>query len=269
MTLFRGSLQYRAQGPCGHLPSESVHQSWSALTARRRTNNAVESRRSTAADTIFPEGLYSALFDDFVASEAREVVTGKIENLLSRVCESRHGTICTGNYGYGREVDLFFRSEWGTQGLWYPFIDEFVDLLSNGDQRDDVGTQQTDLFRTLNKMFFAVVCTNTGLKSANGEEDQEYFENYVTGVVLVGRLDIASNNMGTRYFIKDELCLYKSVGKKGEEFLERRLRKDESANHQDIVSKDKVDLPPSDLLPQMYCRRYLVRHTLRGNVPFG
>ena len=81
---------------------------------------------------MFPQGLDSALFDDFVASEAREVVPGKIENLLSRVCEFRPGSICTGNYGYGREVELFFRSEWGTQGLWCPFIHEFVDLLSNG-----------------------------------------------------------------------------------------------------------------------------------------
>ena len=66
--------------------------------------------------------------------------------------------------------------------------------------------------------------------------------NYATGVVLVGRLDIASDNMGSRY----QRRLYKSVGKKGEECLERRLprnRKDESADHQETVNKAKVDLP--------------------------
>ena len=60
--------------------------------------------------------------------------------------------------------------------------------------------QQTDLFRELNKMFFAVVCASTGLKKgANGKEGQKYFENYETGIVLVGRLDVASDNMGSRY----------------------------------------------------------------------
>ncbi len=54
-------------------------------------------------------------------------------------------------------------------------------------------------FRELNKVLFAVVCTGTGLKKgANDEEGQEVFEDYVTGVVLVGRLDIASNDMGSR-----------------------------------------------------------------------
>ena len=76
------------------------------------------------------------------------------------------------NHGHGREIYLLFRNEWGTLELWCPFIHEFVDLLSNGGQGNDVGTQQTDLFRKWNKVYFAVVCAGTGLKKgANGEED--------------------------------------------------------------------------------------------------
>ena len=142
------------------------------MTARRRTNSAVVSRRYTATDAIFPEGLYRALFDDFVASKAREVVTGKIENQLARAGEVRPGYFCTGNNGYRRKIDLFFGSEWGTQGLWFPFIHEFVDHLSNGGQCDDVGIYQIDLFSKLNKVLFAVVCACTRLKmGANGEEN--------------------------------------------------------------------------------------------------
>ena len=59
-----------------------------------------------------------------------------------------------------------------------------------------MGIQRTDFFRKLNNVFFAVVCASTGLKNdANGEEGQKYFENCATGVVLVGKLDIASDNM--------------------------------------------------------------------------
>ena len=61
-----------------------------------------------------------------------------------------------------------------------------------------MGIQQTDLFRKLNKVFFAVVCACTGLKKgANGEESQEDFEYCATGIVLVGRIDIASDDMMT------------------------------------------------------------------------
>ena len=81
--------------------------------------------------------------------------------------------------------------------------------------------------------------------------------------------------MGSRYFIKDELCLYKSVAKLS------RSRKGESADRvaQDIVNNAKVDVhyrtpfqskccPSSDPLSRMYYHFYLVRDTLRGKVPF-
>jgi len=84
------------------------------LTAHGRTNSTVESRRATATDTIFPEGLYHAHFDGFVASEASEAVAGKIENFLARVGEFRPESICTGDYEYRREIDLFFWNERGT-----------------------------------------------------------------------------------------------------------------------------------------------------------
>ena len=73
------------------------------LRANRRTNSTVKSRRSTATDTIFTEGLNRAHFDGrrgFIASESSEVVAGKIENLLAHVDEFWSGSICTRNYGH-------------------------------------------------------------------------------------------------------------------------------------------------------------------------
>ena len=95
----------------------------------------------------------------------------------------------------------------GTQGFWCPFIHELVDLLSRRTwvsvcQRR--ATQRTDLLRKLNKVLFTVVCTGTGLKDANGEVGQQDFEDSVTRVILVGRLDLASNDTGPKYFIKKQ-----------------------------------------------------------------
>ena len=45
------------------------------------------------------------------------------------------------------------------------------------------------------KSFFGVVCADTRLKKvANGEEGQEDFEDSTTRVVLMGRLDVASDD---------------------------------------------------------------------------
>ena len=70
------------------------------LTTNGRTNSTVKSRRSTATDAIFPEGLNRAHLDGFVASESREIIASKIENLLARVDEFWSGSICTRNYGH-------------------------------------------------------------------------------------------------------------------------------------------------------------------------
>ena len=81
--------------------------------------------------------------------------------------------------------------------------------------------KQANLFRKLNEVFFGVVCAGTRLKKGtNGEEGQEYFEDCATRVVLVGRLDVASDDMGSGYLIKNRLCLYESVGEKCEEGIE-------------------------------------------------
>ena len=66
------------------------------LRTNGRTNSTVKSRRSTATDTIFTEGLNRAYFDrrrGFVASESCEVVAGKIENFLASVDEFWSGSI--------------------------------------------------------------------------------------------------------------------------------------------------------------------------------
>ncbi len=93
--LYRGGPLCRAQGPCGHLQIETVRHSEGALTAHGRTNSNVESRRATATNAIFPEGLYRAHFDSLVSGEAREVVAGKIKNQLARVGKFPPGSICT------------------------------------------------------------------------------------------------------------------------------------------------------------------------------
>ena len=69
-TTCQGSLKHRAQGPSAYLQSETVHHGYDGLRANGRTNDTV--------------GLYRADLNDFVASEIREVVDGKIENLLAR-----------------------------------------------------------------------------------------------------------------------------------------------------------------------------------------
>ncbi len=63
----------------------------------------------------------------------------------------------------------------------------------------------TDLFRKPNKVLFTVVCARGLKKGANGKEGQQDFEDCATGIVLVGRLDIASDDIGSRYFIKRTL----------------------------------------------------------------
>jgi hypothetical protein len=79
---------------------------------------------------------------------------------------------------------------------------------------------QTCLFGELDKVLLAIVCASTRLqKGTNGEEGQKDFEDSTTGVILVGRLDIAGNYMGARYFKGSELCLDECVGEKGKEGL--------------------------------------------------
>ena len=69
---YQGNQLRHAQGPCKYLQSETVRQSWDML-AHRRTNSTLESRRATAAVTLFPEDFSRANFNGFVSSEAREV----------------------------------------------------------------------------------------------------------------------------------------------------------------------------------------------------
>ena len=59
-------------------------------------------------------------------------------------------------------------------------------------------------------------------EGANGEEGEEDFKDGATGVVLVGGLDVAGDDMGTGYFEKGELCLDESIREKGEQRFERR-----------------------------------------------
>jgi hypothetical protein len=59
----------------------------------------------------------------------------------------------------------------------------------------------------MNEVLFAVICAGAGLKKGpNGEECQENFEDSATRVVLVGRLYVASYNIGTWYLVEDGLC---------------------------------------------------------------
>ena len=67
-------------------------------------------------------------------------------------------------------------------------------------------------------MFFSIVCASAGLKqSANGEEGEEDFEDRATWVVLMGRFDVASDDMRTGYFIKSDLCVDEGIREKGKE----------------------------------------------------
>ena len=69
---YQGNLLRHAQSPCKYLQSETARQSRETL-AHRRTNSTLESRRATAAVTLFPEDFNRANSNGFVTSEAREV----------------------------------------------------------------------------------------------------------------------------------------------------------------------------------------------------
>ena len=104
-------------------------------TSQKRTNSTVESRGSTAVDTVFSEGFNRANFDSFVASETREVIAGKFQDLLSRGDEFKPESICTRNDGHRGEIRLFFWGERDTQGFRCPFVNKLVDCLLDGIQR--------------------------------------------------------------------------------------------------------------------------------------
>jgi len=79
-------------------------------------------------------------------------------------------------------------------------------------------TRQTCLFRELNKVLSAIVRASAGLKEcANGEEGEKDFEDCATWVVLMGGLDVASDDMRTGYFKKSELCLDEGIREKSKE----------------------------------------------------
>jgi hypothetical protein len=67
-------------------------------------------------------------------------------------------------------------------------------------------------------MFFTVVCAGARLKkSANGEESKENFQDGATGIVLMRRFDVASDDMRSRNFEECYLCLYRNIRQKGKE----------------------------------------------------
>jgi hypothetical protein len=59
----------------------------------RRTDGAVNARWTTAAYTIFPEGLDATLFDSFVARKACKVVAGEIKHLLASIDDFGPGSV--------------------------------------------------------------------------------------------------------------------------------------------------------------------------------
>ena len=64
-------------------------------------------------------------------------------------------------------------------------------------------------------MLFSIVRASAGLKEcANGEEGEEDFEDCATWVVLMGGLDVASDDKRTGYFIKSELYLDECIREK-------------------------------------------------------
>ena len=80
----------------------------------RRTDGAVKARWTTAAYTIFPEGLDGTLFDSFVARKACKVVAGEIKYLLASIDEFGPGSVRSRDHWDGRKIRLFFGSKWGT-----------------------------------------------------------------------------------------------------------------------------------------------------------
>ena len=80
-------------------------------------------------------------------------------------------------------------------------------IASNEGQCDSVGTRQTNLLRKGIKCFSLLSAGYRADEGCDSEEGQEYFEYCATGIVLVGRLDITSDNMRSGYFMKKETLL--------------------------------------------------------------
>lgn len=96
--------------------------------SRARTDSAIKSGRSTAANTILAQNVDGALFDDFVTSETGEIVAREVGDLFS-AGKFRLGTVRTDDDGDRSKFILLLGSERGAQRLWSPLVHKLVDFL--------------------------------------------------------------------------------------------------------------------------------------------
>ena len=92
-------------------------------------NRAVETCRTAASETVFPESLCRLLLDVFIASETREVEAGEVHDSLSGSDEFGFGTCRAGNNRKRGEVQTFSLGERLFKWFWSPFVNEFIDFL--------------------------------------------------------------------------------------------------------------------------------------------
>jgi hypothetical protein len=72
-----------------------VRTTWYAVEGYRHTDGPVKTRWATATYTVFSEGLYGTLFDNFVSRKTCKIIAGKIEDLLASIDEFGPGTVRT------------------------------------------------------------------------------------------------------------------------------------------------------------------------------
>lgn len=99
------------------------------ISRRVLTKRPIESRRTTAAETVFPQGFDGPFLDVLVASEAGKVEAGEINDGLSCAEELGLGSIGTLNNGNGIIVTLFGRIKRHGKRFGIPLVNEFVDFL--------------------------------------------------------------------------------------------------------------------------------------------
>lgn len=92
-------------------------------------DRAIETRRTTTSETVFPQGLSSLLFDAFVAGETGEIEACEVHDGLSGADEFGFGTSWTRDDGKRGEIQTLSFGEGLFEGFGSPFVNEFIDFL--------------------------------------------------------------------------------------------------------------------------------------------
>ncbi len=82
-----------------------------AMSNDGRTSSAIETTRTTASNTVFPERFYGLFLDDLVASQTGKVEARQVDGNLARRRQFGLGAVLTDDDWRKRELVVFLRSQ--------------------------------------------------------------------------------------------------------------------------------------------------------------